>query len=184
MPLEGFENAPVTKAILFSTIGSFLIQSYAAASTSSLRVETSKIVLNQEYWRFLSSQLTFQSSGELMVALPLMYMFRQFERHLGSRKFALHVLTSIFFSCTLQMCALYVVVFEREKAIFFYNSFILHMKIADILKHSNFTCSNAATSCLHSRMSHLVRTHLFLPCFQSTTCMFRNYFQRCFLCSD
>ena len=107
MPLEGFENAPIVKAMLFSTIGTFLIQSYAASSASSLRVETAKIVLNSEYWRFLSSQLTFQSSGELMVALPVMYIFRQFERQLGSRKLALHVIVSIFFSITLQMCALY-----------------------------------------------------------------------------
>ena len=106
MPLEGFENAPIVKAMLFSTIGTFLIQSYAAASASALRVETAKIVLNSEYWRFLTSQLTFQSSGELMVAL-LMYIFRQFERQLGSRKLALHVIVSIFFSITLQMCALY-----------------------------------------------------------------------------
>ena len=107
MPLEGFENAPIVKAMLFSTIGTFLIQSYAASAALALRVETAKIVLNSEYWRFLTSQLTFQSSGELMVALPVMYIFRQFERQLGSRKLALHVIVSIFFSITLQMCALY-----------------------------------------------------------------------------
>jgi len=107
MPLEGFENAPIVKAMLFTTIGSFLVQTYASTSISAFRVETARIVLNGEYWRFLSSQLTFQSSGELMVALPVMYMFRQFERQLGSKKFALHVLVSIFFSCTLQLFSLY-----------------------------------------------------------------------------
>lgn len=106
MPLEGFANAPIVKAMLITTIGSFLVETYASTGLS-LRVELVKIVQQGEYWRFLASQLTFQSSGELVVALPVMYIFRQFERQLGSRKFALHILVSIFFSCTLQLFCLY-----------------------------------------------------------------------------
>lgn len=105
MPTSGFHNAPVMKVLIGALCGFFLLGTYTAAPLSALdiRIDSKAMFQRHEYWRILAAQLTFQSGGEMLVGVLLLYMFRQFERQLGTSKFSLHVIVSTAIACTLQV---------------------------------------------------------------------------------
>jgi len=114
MPLGGFRDAPITKAIFFSLIGTYVLNSYVSGGSPTRGAATWSMTVRGifergEYWRILTCHFKFNSMGEMVVGLPILYMFRQFERQLGSRKFGLHVLVSIFLATTLQLSLLFLI---------------------------------------------------------------------------
>jgi membrane associated rhomboid family serine protease len=101
--ISGFHNAPVSKAVLTLTLLGSLITS-ATRSGTILSLSSKPIFIKYEYWRIFSYQLCFASAGELVVGLALLYQFRLFERHWGSRKFGTFLLISSMISAFLGCC--------------------------------------------------------------------------------
>eukprot|EP00940_MAST-03C_sp_MAST-3C-sp2_P001066 g1066.t1 len=113
MPLGGFHNAPISKAVMLSLVGAFVANSYVDGGAYSVKGETAWAIESAglfergEYWRLLTSVVKFNTVGEMVVGVPILYMFRQFERLLGSRKFGLHLLVSLFLAGTFQLSLLF-----------------------------------------------------------------------------
>lgn len=61
-----------------------------------------------QLWRIITSQLVFRESAQLIVGLILLYSFRQFERQMGSRKFASFVIFSFVVSLLITIACIVV----------------------------------------------------------------------------
>jgi membrane associated rhomboid family serine protease len=79
----GYENAPITQ-ILSATI---LIFGWLFGSSKFITLELFRLGDGQ-LWRIITSQLIFENLAQTAVGLMLLYSFRQFERQMGSKKFA------------------------------------------------------------------------------------------------
>lgn len=86
-----FSNAPLSKlSLLFVGSTSFFTSLYITDPTKLNRLlcmDVNRIKKYSEIWRFLTHQLLFSSTGELILGSILLYYFRLFERQMGSRKF-------------------------------------------------------------------------------------------------
>jgi hypothetical protein len=102
---SGFHKAPVSKAVIAITT----LISLAISATHNgfyLSITSKALFVRFEYWRILSYQCCFSTAGELVVGLALLYQFRLFERHWGSRKFGTFLVLSYGISAILGCCAL------------------------------------------------------------------------------
>mmetsp|Transcript_38585 Transcript_38585/g.49865 ORF Transcript_38585/g.49865 Transcript_38585/m.49865 type:complete len:324 (-) Transcript_38585:313-1284(-) len=82
----GFENAILTKGICISTAFiSFVV--LTTRSSDKLNLDLTSLFSRGEVWRVLTSFVTFSSTGEAFCGLMLLYIFRVFERQMGSVKY-------------------------------------------------------------------------------------------------
>lgn len=89
-----WEGAPVTQVLgLVMVIFSLLLRSYHTSMAFDLG-----LVLKGEVQRLVCSQLIFENITQTFVGLSLIYVCRQFERQLGSRKFGAFTFLSFFLS--------------------------------------------------------------------------------------
>ena len=91
------ENAPIT-LILTAAI---LIESLTLGSSSVVSLDLSGLY-RWEIWRLFSSQCVFSNMAQTFIGLLLIYICRQFERQLGSRKFGAFVFLSFLSSLLIQ----------------------------------------------------------------------------------
>ena len=91
------ENAPIT-LILTAAI---LIESLTLGSSSIVSLDLSGLY-RWEIWRLFSSQCVFSNMAQTFIGLLLIYICRQFERQLGSRKFGAFVFLSFLSSLLIQ----------------------------------------------------------------------------------
>lgn len=61
-------------------------------------LDIGRLCFHGELWRLLTSQIVFNQNAQALVGLILLYTCRQFERQMGSRKFAGFLFLSLCFS--------------------------------------------------------------------------------------
>ena len=86
----GYENTPIIQII--SGITLLLGWFFGKANIAELDFYA---IGQGNIWRLLFSQLIFENTAETVVGLMLLYIFRQFERQMGTRKFAFFVFLSM-----------------------------------------------------------------------------------------
>ena len=95
MSVPGFYNAPVTKALLLSSVAlTLLCSSSPGAARALLAQSRAQLAPGAQPWRALTSLLPCESLPEGLATWTLLYWFRAFERQLGSSKFAAFVALS------------------------------------------------------------------------------------------
>jgi len=93
----GFYKAPVCKGLLssmFLTCTAIHVPMIAQHFRQYLSCEIPQILISPQIWRLLLNRLTFTHSKDLLCSALVFYYFRVFERRMGSRKFASHLLGS------------------------------------------------------------------------------------------
>jgi len=86
MSTSGLTKAPVSKGVLaIATLTTLGASAYKASARLGLSLDT--LVGRREVWRIFTCHFAFSTAGELVLGLVLLYTFRQFERHWGSRRF-------------------------------------------------------------------------------------------------
>jgi hypothetical protein len=98
--MRGFENTPISQLALAITL---LSTFFVGNSIQHLSFDTNRIVNNGEYYRLLTSHIFFTSVPQSIIAAILMHQFRQFERQMGSRKFATCLLVVLVLSTILEL---------------------------------------------------------------------------------
>lgn len=83
----GFVHAPVTKAIVALVVVSTVFGSILSSQTR-LTLNLPDVTHNLQLWRLLTHNFVFTTPGELIFGIVLLYYFRQFERQMGSARFA------------------------------------------------------------------------------------------------
>jgi len=82
----GFDNAPFSLVVL-SLVG--LIGMFKSSSGYGVvRGIDINTIYNGDIWRFLTANLYFSSAPQFVVGIFLIYTFRNFERQMGTKKFA------------------------------------------------------------------------------------------------
>ena len=94
-------NAPLSKFILFLTIGMTLLCSMTNLNKSLSFSQDS--LQHLKLWQLFSNQLFFSSNPELFWGCILLYYFRLFERQWGTSKFAAFSVICYFFSTLIQL---------------------------------------------------------------------------------
>jgi membrane associated rhomboid family serine protease len=109
-----FAHAPITKGLVFlSGVLSVLANVFNAKQVLLL----DKVGLeNYEVWRLLTSRFLFLGTGDMMFGLILLYKFRVFEQHMGSRKYGAFMLISLLVSTLLESI---IVILDFNKGIAF-----------------------------------------------------------------
>lgn len=87
----GFLHAPVTKAVISLTV-LFTIFGSILNLYPLLILHPSRILYAYQVWRPFTHNLIFTTPGELLFGSVLLFFFRQFERQMGSSRFAAHAL--------------------------------------------------------------------------------------------
>lgn len=83
----GFLHAPVSKAIITTVVLATVFGSIIGSQTR-LTLRISEITTHFQIWRLFTHNFVFTTPGELLFGVVLLYFFRQFERQLGSSRFA------------------------------------------------------------------------------------------------
>ncbi|KAK9725998.1 hypothetical protein RND81_05G183200 [Saponaria officinalis] len=92
---SGFNNAPVTKAIVISS-ALFTIFFGFQGRSKKLGLSYQDVFEKPKFWKIVVSMYAFMSTPELMFGLFLLYYFRVFERQIGSNKYSVFILFSFF----------------------------------------------------------------------------------------
>lgn len=83
---QSFEHAEVSKALIAISSASTLAASFLSKK-DFYSFSLNHIISKRQYWRLLTSHLIFDSPGELVLGILLMYQFRFFERSYGTSKY-------------------------------------------------------------------------------------------------
>lgn len=83
----GFVNAPVTKFVLFIVVTTTLFGPILS-SQRRLVLSADEVFTRGQVWRLVTHNFVFSTPGELLFGVILLYYFRQFERQLGSSRYA------------------------------------------------------------------------------------------------
>lgn len=146
----GFVNAPVTKTIVATVV---LITVFGSVIESQARftLHIDAVLRAFQFWRLFTHHLVFTTPGELLFGVVLLYFFRQFERQLGSSRYAaLALTTSSIYTVllfTLQMIDVrltaasgpYSLIFASLIHFFFETPKIYHFQLLGILDLSDKT---------------------------------------------
>ena len=89
----GYENTPIIQLLS----GLTLLCGWFFGSSDIAVLDLFKLGQGQ-ISRLFFSQIIFENTAETVVGLLLLYMFRQFERQMGTRKFGFFVFLSFFIS--------------------------------------------------------------------------------------
>ncbi|KAL4094395.1 hypothetical protein PRIC1_010056 [Phytophthora ramorum] len=103
--LRGFYGAPVTYAFSLA-VGACSSASLLLDRGRLLALDRDAIFARAQYWRLLSSQLTFHHGLAVSLGLYVVFQFRVLERQLGSRKFGSVLVFVLLISGALQLAAL------------------------------------------------------------------------------
>ncbi|CAH0482918.1 unnamed protein product [Peronospora belbahrii] len=103
--LRGFYGAPVTYAFSLA-VGAASSVSLLLDRGYLLALDRDAILIRSQYWRLLTSQMTFHHGLAVSLGLYVVFQFRFLERHLGSRKFGSIVVYVLLISGALQLAAL------------------------------------------------------------------------------
>lgn len=103
----GFVHAPVTKVTIAAVVLSTVFGSIIGSQTR-LTLRLPEVVSHVQLWRLVTHNFVFTTPGELLFGVVLLYFFRQFERQMGSSRYACFaVITSLLH--TLLLCVSQVV---------------------------------------------------------------------------
>ncbi|KAF2009212.1 hypothetical protein BU24DRAFT_401916 [Aaosphaeria arxii CBS 175.79] len=95
MITSGFTNAPVSQFLVFATV----LGALAASLTDTRYLIHIQVVPHiwgyGQFWRFLTWQITFTNSTEVLFAVLGFYQLRVIERLWGSRKFASFLISTL-----------------------------------------------------------------------------------------
>lgn len=83
----GFVNAPVTKFVIGVVVVATLFGSILG-SQKRLVLSMDAVIKHGQLWRLATHNFVFSTPGELLFGVVLLYYFRQFERQMGSSRFA------------------------------------------------------------------------------------------------
>ncbi len=83
----GFVNAPVTKLVVGVVVIATLFGSILG-SQKRLVLSMDAVFKYGQVWRLATHNFVFSTPGELLFGVVLLYYFRQFERQMGSSRFA------------------------------------------------------------------------------------------------
>ncbi|CAN8287027.1 unnamed protein product [Cochlearia groenlandica] len=102
---SGFNNAPVTKALV---VTSFVFTLFFGIRGGSSKLGLSYLDVFEKFriWKLIISAFAFSSIPELLFGLYLLYYFRVFERQMGSNKYSVFILFSASVSLILQIILL------------------------------------------------------------------------------
>ncbi|KAI9981332.1 hypothetical protein PInf_009028 [Phytophthora infestans] len=103
--LRGFYGAPVTYAFSLA-VGAASSASLLLDRGHLLALDRDAILSRSQYWRLISSQLTFHHGLAVSLGLYTVFQFRVLERQLGSRKFGSILVFVLLISGALQLAAL------------------------------------------------------------------------------
>eukprot|EP01035_Chromulina_nebulosa_P017009 gene17009-22511_t len=103
MSAIGFENAPVTRGLMFLV----LISSLTIGSVD-ISFDLNRI-LTGELWRLLVSHISFNNMAQAVVGSITLYTLRIFERQMGIKKFGAFIMISYLLSIVLQIAAIVIV---------------------------------------------------------------------------
>ncbi|ETL92665.1 hypothetical protein F442_09342 [Phytophthora nicotianae P10297] len=103
--LRGFYGAPVTYAFSLA-VGAASSASLLLDRGRLLALDRDAILSRSQYWRLISSQLTFHHGLAVSLGLYAVFQFRVLERQLGSRKFGSILVFVLLISGALQLAAL------------------------------------------------------------------------------
>ncbi|CAO3608910.1 unnamed protein product [Mucor fragilis] len=104
----GFYNVPVTKfLVLFVGTCSILAAIMNVKQYFYLQL-IPHITIHHQFWRLLTSQIAFGSSGDVFFGSLLLYTFRVIERQYGSSKYTAFLFISVVVSTLLELGALVV----------------------------------------------------------------------------
>ncbi|KAL9655098.1 hypothetical protein ABK040_008879 [Willaertia magna] len=97
----GFLNAPFSKGLLLSVVALNLIR--AIIGKGKLEFSNNSFFLQSVFQYLFSGNLVFSSNVEVFLGCIIIYVFRLFERHWGTQRFAKFYLFSTYFSLCLQL---------------------------------------------------------------------------------
>nr|ACN35457.1 unknown [Zea mays] len=103
--VSGFQNAPVTRAVVVAS-GLLSVVFSAQRRARALGISYQDTITNFRLWKIFPSVFAFQSTPELMFGLYLLYYFRVFERQIGSNKYSVFCLFTITASSLLEILSL------------------------------------------------------------------------------
>ncbi|XP_047324433.1 rhomboid-like protein 20 [Impatiens glandulifera] len=102
---SGFNNAPITRTFIIGC-ALFTILFGIQGRSNKLGLSYQDIFKQLRPWKLLASIFAFSSTPELMFGLYLLYYFRVFERQIGSNKYSVFILFSIFGSLLFEVLTL------------------------------------------------------------------------------
>lgn len=165
----GFVHAPVTKAVIALVVLSTVFGSIIGSQTR-LTLRLPEIINNLQLWRLFTHNFVFTTPGELLFGVVLLYFFRQFERQMGSSRYAAFALVTAsihtFALCIAQLLSPsllpasgpYALVFSCLVHFFFETPKIYHFQLLGALEFSDksfayllavqLTCSDPPRSLL------------------------------------
>ncbi|KAG2200859.1 hypothetical protein INT46_008765 [Mucor plumbeus] len=104
----GFYNVPVTKfLVIFVGVCSILAAIMNVKQYFNLQL-IPHITIHHQFWRLLTSQIAFGSSGDVFFGSLLLYTLRVIERQYGSSKYMAFLFISVIISTLLELGALVV----------------------------------------------------------------------------
>lgn len=87
---SGFVNVPVCKCVLGAVVACTLFGSIIGSQTR-LTLDVLSVVHHLQVWRLITHNFVFTTPGELLFGAMLLNVFRHFERHMGSARYAAFV---------------------------------------------------------------------------------------------
>ena len=87
MLTSGFTHAPITRALVFGTVGLAFLASLTATKPFLPLAIGPHLLGYGQYWRLLTWQWVYLNSTEVLFAAMTFYQMRVIERLWGSRKF-------------------------------------------------------------------------------------------------
>ncbi|CAI9761184.1 unnamed protein product [Fraxinus pennsylvanica] len=102
---SGFNNAPVTRTIIIAS-ALFTILFGIRGRSGNIGWSYQDIFKKLQIWKLIVSVFAFLSTPELVFGIYLLYYFRVFERQIGSNKYSVFILFSVFAALLLEVLAL------------------------------------------------------------------------------
>jgi membrane associated rhomboid family serine protease len=106
----GFVNAPVMKGVMYASAGVSILATLM--NWRHLLALDRQGLQSMQLWRLFTHHFVFNSMGETIFGLILLYQFRLFERQMGSKKFGAFTVLSMFVSSLVEIASL--TLFNRD----------------------------------------------------------------------
>lgn len=100
---SGFYNAPLSKALMIVTAGASVLVTMMNSRDRFNLPALSVLTQRFQLWRLFTNNLFFNTPGETLFGLILIYSFRLFERQMGTSKFGAFAMLCYTISTLLQL---------------------------------------------------------------------------------
>jgi len=101
---SGLQNAPVTKIILFGSLGVNLMYNYIIKKGSpAILSPLLSFIEGSSIMSMISNQFFFKNVPELVFGSIFIYSFRLFERMMGSSKYTAYIISSVSITTLIQL---------------------------------------------------------------------------------